>query len=664
MRQWIIIAVALLAMAVHVAAQENDGFYSIKNEMDSMAESENLLVERRKNTALTTIYFKYILNEKEMAQDGFVPEILKRLMKAFDNTQEYSSESMQRHAWNIDALPMEPMTFVRDDSFLGKLAWTYTLTQNYRYTCLQMGDSLCNKYLMLWKDVQFTDYNGKPFACIDGEIMEIAGLGWRRAEPQQRYDINSEHSYARYDADVDNDTTEFVKLRENLRNISLHYAAQKRRNNAQEMSGVAYITKQMCEKFSRNITLAQYRQVAEYLNSMTSQETNDARKRLFIHARKLLQEKIDMDTHERPTSHAAVTAYAGRHITEEKSKTIFNQYAVLDRHAKRQNINWILTGDIAAGRPFITIDALPSFGRPHKYRYDDGKIDFRKDLPYGSVVMISDGKDGNCWTLVVDSVPVSINMENGEITASALNKRFMDYQKRILLLLRDMTKYVVDIDSYKIMDKEGFDAARNMLDRLYYDIIRKENGNSIAKYYLADKYPGLSFAQLDSVMQNPAYREDLLTMPACLYYDGKVSRQPGKKYTDVTLEDSDGNKHRLSDYVGKSRYVLVHTWSVNSWWSRRNMFANKHIARDYDESDIKVIGVSPDNDDEWRKYIKARKMNWTMLADSNRWHSEFMKAYGITSLPETFIIGPDGTIIAEGLHGESLKAKVRELLGK
>ena len=664
MRQWIIIAVALLAMTVHVAAQENDGFYSIKNEMDSMAESENLLVERRNNTALTTIYFKYILNEKEMAQDGFVPEILKRLMKAFDNTQEYSSESMHRHAWNIDALPMEPMTFVCDDSFFGKLAWTYTLTQNYRYTCLQMGDSLCNKYLMLWKDVQFTDYNGKPFACIDGQIMEIAGLGWRRVESQQRYDINSEHSYARYDADVDNDTTEFVKLRENLRNFSLHYAAQKRRNNAQEMSGVAYITKQICEKFSRNITLAQYNQVAEYLNSMTSQETNDARKRLFIHARMLLQEKIDMDTHERPTAHASVTVYAGRLITEEKSKNIFNQYAVLDRHAKQQNINWILTGDIAAGRPFITIDALPSFGRPHKYRYDDGKIDFRKDLPYGSVVMISDGSNGNCWALVVDSVPVSINMENGEVTASAQNKRFMDYQKRILLLQRDMTKYVVDIDSHRIMDKKGFDAARNMLDRLYYDIIRKENGNSIAKYYLADKYPGLSFAQLDSVMQNPAYREDLLTMPACLYYDGKVSRQPGRKYTDVTLEDSDGNKHRLSDYVGKSRYVLVHTWSVKSWWSRRNMFANKHIARDYDESDIKVIGVSPYNDDEWKGYIKARKMNWTMLADSNGWNSEFMKAYGITSMPETFIIGPDGTIVAEGMHGESLKAKVRELLGK
>lgn len=664
MKHWIIIAVALLAMTEHVAAQENDSFYSIKNEMDRMAESENLLVERRKNTALTTIYFKYILNEKEMAQEGFVPEILKRLMKAFDNTQEYSSESMQRHAWNIDALPMEPMAFVRDDSFHGKLVWTYMLTQNYRYTCLQMGDSLCNKYLMLWKDVQFTDYNGKPFACIDGKIMEIAGLGWRRTEPQQRYDINSEHSYARYDEDVDNDTTEFVKLRENLRNISLHYAAQKRRNNAQEMSGVAYITKQMCEKFSRNITLAQYNQVAEYLNSMTSQETNDARKRLFIHARMLLQEKIDMDAHERPTSHTTVTTHSGYLITEEKSKNIFKVYAVLDSHAKQQNINWILTGDIAAGHPFITIDALPSFGRPHKYRYDDGKIDFRKDLPYGSIVEITDGTGGNKWMLAVDSVPVSIDMKSGEVTASALNKRFMDYQKRILLFQKDITKFVTKVDDYKIMDQEAFDKARERLDRFYYDIIIKENGNCIAKYYLADKYPGLSFAQLDSVMQNPAYREDVLTMPVCLYYDGKVSRQPGRKYTDVTLEDSDGNKHRLSDYVGKSRYVLVHTWSVKSWWSRRNMFANKHIARDYDESDIKVIGVSPYNDDEWRKYIKARKMNWTMLADSNGWNSEFMKAYGITSMPETFIIGPDGTIVAEGMHGESLKAKVRELLGK
>ena len=664
MKHWIIIAVALLAMTVHAAAQENDGFYSIKNEMDSMAEAENLLVERRKNTALTTIYFKYILNEEEMAQGGFVPEFLQRLTNAFDTTAKYSTESLQRGMDNIDMLPMKPLVFSRPDSFFGSTIWNYNLRHNFKYTCLQRGDTLCNRYLLLWENVRFTDSDGKPFACIDGELVELAGYDWRRIEARQGFDSNAEHNYARYDADVDNDTTEFVKLRENLRIFSLHYAAQKRRNNAQEMSGVAYITKQMCEKFSRNITWAQYHQVAEYMNSMISQETNDARKRMFLHARMLLQAKIDMDALERPTSHATVTTHSGYLITEEKSNDIFNQYAVLDSHAKQQNINWILTGDIAAGHPFITIDALPSFGRPHKYRYDDGKIDFRKDLAYGSIVEITDGTGGNKWMLAVDSVPVSIDMKSGEVTASALNERFMDYQKRILLFQKDITKFVTKVNDYKIMDQEAFDKARERLDRFYYDIIIKENGNCIAKYYLADKYPGLSFAQLDSVMQNPAYREDLLTMPACLYYDGKVSRQPGKKYTDVTLEDSDGNKHRLSDYVGKSRYVLVHTWSVNSWWSRRNMFANKHIARDYDESDIKVIGVSPDNDDEWKGYIKARKMNWTMLADSNGWNSEFMKAYGITSLPETFIIGPDGTIVAEGMHGESLKAKVRELLVK
>ena len=182
MRQWIIIAVALLAMTVHVAAQENDGFYSIKNEMDSMAESENMLVEKKANTSMRTCYFKYILNEEEMAQSGFVPEFLQRLTNAFDTTAKYSTESLQRGMDNIDMLPMKPLVFSRPDSFFGNTIWNYSLRHNFKYTCLQRGDTLCNRYLLLWENVRFTDSDGKPFACIDGELVELAGYDWRRIE--------------------------------------------------------------------------------------------------------------------------------------------------------------------------------------------------------------------------------------------------------------------------------------------------------------------------------------------------------------------------------------------------------------------------------------------------------------------------------------------------
>ena len=98
------------------------------------------------------------------------------------------------------------------------------------------------------------------------------------------------------------------------------------------------------------------------------------------------------------------------------------------------------------------------------------------------------------------------------------------------------------------------------------------------------------------------------------------------------------------------------------------MRANKNIADDYDDKDIKVIGIAvikeKDKDklkDDWRSYTKSRKMYWTQLVTT--FNSETTNMYGISALPETIIIDADGKIVAEGLHDNSLKQKVAELLG-
>ena len=38
--------------------------------------------------------------------------------------------------------------------------------------------------------------------------------------------------------------------------------------------------------------------------------------------------------------------------------------------------------------------------------------------------------------------------------------------------------------------------------------------------------------------------------------------------------------------------------------------------------------------------------------------------YGINGIPHIILFGPDGTIVARGLRGEAMKAKVAEVLGK
>ena len=39
-----------------------------------------------------------------------------------------------------------------------------------------------------------------------------------------------------------------------------------------------------------------------------------------------------------------------------------------------------------------------------------------------------------------------------------------------------------------------------------------------------------------------------------------------------------------------------------------------------------------------------------------------MEAYGIAGIPETLLLAPDGKILARGLRGDELKAKVVEVM--
>ena len=135
-------------------------------------------------------------------------------------------------------------------------------------------------------------------------------------------------------------------------------------------------------------------------------------------------------------------------------------------------------------------------------------------------------------------------------------------------------------------------------------------------------------------------------------------------YPDVNLKGTDGKTHRLSDYVGKSKYVVIHFWSINSWFSRRAMSANKNIAKNYDADKIKVIGISlQDEESTWKNYIQSRRMTWTQLYAGSM-ESDAARAYGVPAMPETVIIDSKGRIVVEGLHGKDLELKIAELLGE
>ena len=56
-------------------------------------------------------------------------------------------------------------------------------------------------------------------------------------------------------------------------------------------------------------------------------------------------------------------------------------------------------------------------------------------------------------------------------------------------------------------------------------------------------------------------------------------------------------------------------------------------------------------------------MNWpNVIAIENGQSAPIVEAYGIRSIPSNFLISPEGKIVASGLRGDDLRAKLAELI--
>jgi peroxiredoxin len=76
-----------------------------------------------------------------------------------------------------------------------------------------------------------------------------------------------------------------------------------------------------------------------------------------------------------------------------------------------------------------------------------------------------------------------------------------------------------------------------------------------------------------------------------------------------------------------------------------------------------IIGISLDKKrDAWLNAIKADGLAWYQVSDLKYWNSSIGKLYGIQAIPQSFLIGPDGKLIAKNLRGDVLDAKVGEVL--
>jgi cytochrome c biogenesis protein CcmG/thiol:disulfide interchange protein DsbE len=115
--------------------------------------------------------------------------------------------------------------------------------------------------------------------------------------------------------------------------------------------------------------------------------------------------------------------------------------------------------------------------------------------------------------------------------------------------------------------------------------------------------------------------------------------QVGDVAPDFTATTLDGATVKLSDYTG--RPVVLNFWA--SWCTAcRNEFPlfREELARS--GGDYVMLGIdNRDVESDAKAFANEKRADWSNAFDSS---NAIYKAYGVTALPQTFFIKPDGTI--------------------
>ena len=136
----------------------------------------------------------------------------------------------------------------------------------------------------------------------------------------------------------------------------------------------------------------------------------------------------------------------------------------------------------------------------------------------------------------------------------------------------------------------------------------------------------------------------------------------GNVAPDIELQSPLGATLKLSSLRGK--YVLLDFWA--SWCGpcRRENPNLVAAYEKYKDKNFTVYSVSLDTDhDKWVRAIKQDHLDWiTHVSELKGWQSAICDQYGISSIPQNFLLDKDGKIIASNLRGEDLDRTLNQML--
>lgn len=192
-----------------------------------------------------------------------------------------------------------------------------------------------------------------------------------------------------------------------------------------------------------------------------------------------------------------------------------------------------------------------------------------------------------------------------------------------------------------------------------------ENKSSLSSFYAITSLDQMKY-ESDMVKYADEVSADIKQNPSVQQFIKHMERvkpiSVGQIAPDFTLIDDQDQQFKLSDYKGK--YVMIDFWAS---WCAPCRQENPNVVKlynQYKDKGLNILGISLDEDlKAWQKAIKDDKLTWRHATEAQRFDGKVVKDYQIEAIPASFIIDPEGKIVAKNLRGSDLEDFFKKTFG-
>ena len=287
-------------------------------------------------------------------------------------------------------------------------------------------------------------------------------------------------------------------------------------------------------------------------------------------------------------------------------------------------------------------------------------------------------KDADWFVMMFnDGTPVTVNLNDSTLKGSPMNERLTRYDIEINAPYGNYMKKIQSMSEEEREKKKveltgGLMIAVMKMMEGVEKVFKDERESLIPVAFLSEYQEMLGQDKLDSVLATkPVWSSHPIAKSLVDYFNHQKAQEAkknafiGQQFTDLEEADTDGKLPKLSEYVGKGKWVLVDFWAS---WCGPCMQEMPNVVAAYEKYHAKgfdVVGLSFDNKKEpWLKAIADQKMPWTHLSDLKGWRTVASGVYGVNSIPDNLLIDPQGKIVARGLRAQGLQNKLKEIFGE